>query len=333
PDLWAGTDTKSGGDLLLIATDKQLNNKLEKNKDDKSGKNNNSNAEKSNGSMSEKGKGNNSTQLSLFDKTKSDFIPLKATFFLHAIEQFAVARSFKNECSVTDGYSFGCEIVIKNIKIADVNFKLMIQGFNWDINVAKSRCLSLIPLIIKDASLALICAPLTAGYSEKQNNYAFLECVEYFTTLLTKDYPNIIQVIIGSELEKRTTNPKHCMDENEAIAIAREHGAAGYFECSAATGEGVQEAFLGAIELALEKNGFWKSQSLPFTPTPNYYANKLLPSYRRKQPEANLNTISTTTVSVSPAQVGFFAISGENNSAELSENKSATLPCDAAKNP
>ncbi|MFN7098588.1 MAG: hypothetical protein ACK4PR_13700, partial [Gammaproteobacteria bacterium] len=43
PDLWAGTDTKSGGDLLLIATDKQLNNKLEKNKDDKSGKNKNSN--------------------------------------------------------------------------------------------------------------------------------------------------------------------------------------------------------------------------------------------------------------------------------------------------
>jgi tetratricopeptide (TPR) repeat protein len=149
---------------------------------------------------------------------------------------------------------------------------LSIHSQDFPVSVWSSCPLPRFETIVKHelqmADAILIFAPL-------ESRKMFIACVDKYIPMIKDSAPTAIIILIGINLDLRTKNSNTAISESEAMDIAYQHNMDGYFECSARTGEGLEDAFKGALEIAAEKRGLWLWLGKKYIPSAHARANKL----------------------------------------------------------
>ena len=131
----------------------------------------------------------------------------------------------------------------KRIAFSNVKFYTQL----WDLPV-NSRLSSLRPLYYRGTICVLIFASL-------ENLYNFKKTIEMYKAEILKELPKEVALIA---IGMRSDISDRVIDYNKARAIAKQYDIDAYFEFSAVSGLGIEEAFDGAFEVAIAKSGFWK---------------------------------------------------------------------------
>ena len=96
---------------------------------------------------------------------------------------------------------------------------------------------------------------------QDKNNFA--RNLHMFCQLIDSCKQPPCSVAIGINLDQ-----ERAIEFDEAKSIAKQYGMGMYAECSAETGENINEAFEAAFEYAINKSGFWQKQGESYTPSP-----------------------------------------------------------------
>jgi small GTP-binding protein len=103
-------------------------------------------------------------------------------------------------------------------------------------------------------------------------------------------------VVIGMNIERKKQD-KRSISFEEAVALTKEWGIELYSECSAKTGEGVEEAFYRSFEYGIKKSGLWKrlGRSNQYQPSYSLIKNPLQSSNLEPIDEEKKGTFEKNT--------------------------------------
>ncbi|KAJ3448158.1 ras-related protein rab-5c [Anaeramoeba flamelloides] len=146
-------------------------------------------------------------------------------------------RFHKNQFSTQLEPTIGASHVQKSINMTDCHIQLLI----WD-TAGQEQYHSLAPMYYRGARGALI-------VYDRTNYKSFERAKDWIKELKSKGSPNVRIVLVGNKIDLETNN----VDTSEALTYAKENDML-FFETSAKTGEGIQEAFLALVKLLPKKD-------------------------------------------------------------------------------
>ncbi|HEC93692.1 MAG TPA: GTP-binding protein [Candidatus Atribacteria bacterium] len=143
---------------------------------------------------------------------------------------------FKSDSKMTIGVDFE----VKNLEIEGKKVKLQI----WDFG-GEERFRFLLPTYVRGANGGLFMYDIT--------NYSSLAHIDDWLLVIRKEIDIEFPIIVVGG--KADLEEDREVSSEEGIKIAKSRNLAGFIECSAKTGENVEDVFIGITKLMLKNAG------------------------------------------------------------------------------
>ncbi|MFX1411699.1 MAG: Rab family GTPase [Promethearchaeota archaeon] len=145
---------------------------------------------------------------------------------------------FKGDSTMTIGVDFH----VKKLNISGLTVSLQI----WDF-AGEDRFRFLLPSYVIGASGGIFMYDITRYSSLKNYN----DWLEIFTKAYKGNKQQIPVIMVGGKLDLQY---KRAVDSNEAFELAKKSNLYGFVECSAKTGENVEDIFIEIGKLMMRKS-------------------------------------------------------------------------------
>jgi len=153
------------------------------------------------------------------------------------LTQRFLTNLFKSSTTMTIGVDFE----VKSLEINEKKIKLQI----WDFG-GEERFRFLLPTYVRGANGALFMYDVT--------NYSSLAHIDDWLVIIRKEIPvedNFPIIVVGGKAD--LTEDREVTGE-EGINISKSRGVNGFIECSAKTGENVEESFEALTRIMMQKS-------------------------------------------------------------------------------